>query len=56
MKTNEWLLLFHDHFLYLDNQCAAGDVVPNTREIRMQVYIPSLHSLSLFSDNLRKSI
>ena len=33
-EAKKWLLLFHDHFLCLDKQCGAGDIVPNTREIR----------------------
>ena len=28
-------LMFHDHVLCFNNQCAAGDVVPSTREIRI---------------------
>ena len=36
MKAHKWLLLFQNHFLYLDNQCAAGDVVPSTRKIKMR--------------------
>ena len=35
MKLHEWILLFHDHFQYLDNQFAASDVVPSAREIRI---------------------
>ena len=35
MKTYKWLLLFHEHFLCLDNQCTASDVAPCTREIRI---------------------
>ena len=29
--TYEKVLLFHDHFLFLDNKYAANDAVPSTR-------------------------
>ena len=35
LKTHEWLFLLHDHYYFLDSQCAAGDVVPRMREIRI---------------------
>ena len=54
MKTYKWLLLFHEHFLCLDNQCTASDVAPCTREIR--ILGPSSISLPRFLDNLRKSL
>ena len=47
MKDNQWLFLFHDHFLCLDNQYAAGDVVPSTRKI--EIYGPEFKSfVSIF--------
>ena len=36
MKAHKWLLLFHDHLYCLDNQCAAGDVLPSARKIRIR--------------------
>ena len=51
MKVHGWLLLFHDHLQYLDNQCAGG-VVPSMRKIK----ILGLNSLSRFSENLRKAL
>ena len=36
MKAHKWLLLFHDHLYCLDDQCAAGDVLPSARKIRIR--------------------
>ena len=36
MKAYENLLLLQVHFWFLDNEYAAGDVVPSTRRIKIQ--------------------
>ena len=37
MKVNKWLLLFHEHFYCLDNQCAGGDLQSRTKFMKQEI-------------------
>ena len=49
MKTQEWLLLFHDHNLY-----PAGDIVPNKR--KSKIYRSKFKFFVLIFGKLEKTI